>query len=377
MSTGNHRLRPNETIHKALISTTSRLVGEYESDSILIDHAWPDFSNHFGFARYYENPASRSAFIVVFQTEPYEKGPGVVVPNYSSMGELVCSYLSLIYGKRFDNHGLIESNGIYQIPDLSMYTSLSNPRLPFNSHRERKCFGVPLDLSQFSVVSRIVSGTGLDQKLLHRLNTACKFYMQALQNAETDYEASYIQLIMSGEIIAQHFDYRKEDLLDKEMLKILKRIEKHLDDGNKVAKQVSNRVSAIKRRFVKSISCLIDNEFFLSRESDSEHGFFKAADFPRRIGAAYDLRSKYVHTGVPFGRWIGPGGSLEDIQTGRPIVEDKEYAKVLAKAPTLVGLERVIRYCLLKFMISNGFQDIEKIRSGGDGQTGCCGDRSQ
>lgn len=368
MSEVKHLLRPDKTIHKALISTTSSLVGEYESDSILITHAWPDFLGHFSFARYEENPVSRSAYIVAFRTEPYEERPGAPLPNYSAMGELVCSYLSLIYGKRFDHHGLIESNGMYHIPDLSMYSTLSNPRLLFNSHRERKCFSIPLNLSHFSIVSRIFLDTDNDREFLHRLNTACKFYMQALQNIETDYENSYLQFVMAGEIMSRHFDYKIEDLLDDSMLKTLKNIEENFKDGREIVKNISKRTASIKKRFVMSISDLIDDEFFLSKETDIDYCSFRVEDFSKRIGAAYDLRSKYVHTGVPFGNWIRPESRfLADVQIGRPVVDDKEYAKILEKAPTLIGLERVIRYCLLKFMISNGFQEIEEIRSSGTG----------
>ena len=371
MNSANHRLKLDETIHKGLISTTSRLVGEYEGHSIRIDHAWPDFSSQLGFARYHENPASRSAFMIVFQTEPYKREAGVVVRNYSPTGEQICSYLSLIYGKRFDFHGLVESGGMYQIPDLSVYSSLSDQRLPFNSHRERKCFGVPLDLSHFTAASKIFTGIDVDPKFLNRLNTACKFYVRALQSAESDYEFSYIQLIMAWEIMSRHFDYSKDELLDEDILRSLTKIKDALEGGEEIAKQLSNRMLAIKRTFVKSISSLVDDEFFLSKETDLGYGFFRPEDFCKRIGAAYDLRSKYVHTGVPFGRWIRPEIHSLDTQTGKPVVEDREYANILEKAPTLLGLERIIRYCLLKIMISNGFQDIEKIRSGTKVDVGC------
>ena len=370
MSNSRHPLRPDETIHKALISTTSRLVGAYESDSILIDHAWPSFSNRLGFARVHENPASRSAYLVVFQTEPYEKGPGVVSRNYSLTGEQVCSYLSVIYGKRFDHHGLIESSGSYHVPDLSTFTSLCNPRLPFNSHQERKNFGIPLNLVHFSAVSSIVSGADVDQKLLDRLNTACKFYMRALQTAETDPEASYIQLIMSWETMSHHFEYNREELLDVETLKDLATIEDAFEEGKDISRRLRHRMRSIKRTFVKSLHGLVDDEFFVSKETDLEYGFFKTEDFCKRIGAAYDLRSKYVHSGIPFGRWIAPDIHSLDTQTGRPMGEAREHANILEKAPTLLGLERLIRYCLLVFMDGNGFPGIGRIINGGEMNVG-------
>ena len=41
-------------------------------------------------------------------------------------------------------------------------------------------------------------------------------------------------------------------------------------------------------------------------------------------------------------------------QVGQPVVEDKRLGKVLAVAPTFVGLERLVRYCILRLMASRG-----------------------
>ena len=48
--------------------------------------------------------------------------------------------------------------------------------------------------------------------------------------------------------------------------------------------------------------------------------------------------------------WVAPRRDRPDeIQLGRPSVEDEELSKLLATAPTYIGLERVIRYCLVRF----------------------------
>lgn len=73
-----HKLRPPETIQKLLISTTSRLLGEFESDLLLVAHAWRD--SHFGVAST-ESPLSRSAYIVAFETEPHRKDVGSMLPK--------------------------------------------------------------------------------------------------------------------------------------------------------------------------------------------------------------------------------------------------------------------------------------------------------
>jgi hypothetical protein len=47
--------------------------------------------------------------------------------------------------------------------------------------------------------------------------------------------------------------------------------------------------------------------------------------------------------------WVAPRHALEEVQPGTPHVEDAKLAKLLQLAPTYIGLERVIRYCLIRF----------------------------
>ena len=357
----NHPLQPVDTIHKILISTTSRMVGEYESDDILITHAWQSTASTSNIIRREENPVSRSGFVVAFQTEPHEKILGSPIPDYSHIGEIICSYLSVLFGKRFDCHGLIEGSGSYFMPDLSAYNSICNPKLPFNSHQERECFKVSLNINNFGCFERLWSSSDSDLVLQTKLNLACKFYMQALQNVEHEPEIAYLHLITVGEILASAFKYEKEEILDRQMLDYLNIIQLNIDDGEKIAKEISKRLFCIKRGFVKSLCSLVDAQFFESRESKIKYGHFKAEGIERNIGAAYDLRSKYVHTGVPFGSWIKPRENESDLQFGRPVVGDRDFSRILEKAPTFLGLERFIRYCLLNFMVSNGFPEIKNI----------------
>jgi hypothetical protein len=362
MNSSKHPLRPDETIHKILISTTSRMVGEFAGEHILISHAWQNFTNSSGAIRREENPVSRSGFIIAFQTESHKKEVGRMVPDFSPVGEIVCSYLSVLFGKRFDCHGLVEGSGSYYTPDLSAYSSICNPELPFNTHKQRSCFKIPLNLSIFSPLSRILTDSNVEPSFKSKLNAACKFYMQALQTVEHEPEVAYLHLITSWEILAAYFEYEKEELLDQEILGILNTIESKIDGGEKISRQLSSRLLGVKRRFVKSLCSLVDQRFFESRGSDVEFGFFKADLIERSISAAYDLRSKYVHTGVPFGAWVRPRGHYTDLQFGRPVVGDKDFSKILEKAPTFLGLERFIRYCLLNFIASNGFPEIMEYR---------------
>ena len=68
----------------------------------------------------------------------------------------------------------------------------------------------------------------------------------------------------------------------------------------------------------------------------------------------YNLRSKYVHTGIDFGHWLVPNPALmNEIQLGKPVVQDNELKKILARVPTYIGLERVMRFALLRLLHIN------------------------
>ena len=125
-------LRPSDTTQKLLISTTSDIIGSYERDGILLRLAWPQLENRFP-DKLPDRRAQRSAFVIAFETEPIARLAGVPVPNHSYLGETVCSYLSVLFGKRFDNHGSIENCGSFYVPDLRQFDRPYLPTLPQNS----------------------------------------------------------------------------------------------------------------------------------------------------------------------------------------------------------------------------------------------------
>jgi len=200
-----------------------------------------------------EGPASRSAYIFAFKTAHVEKKPGIRLPEYSPMGDLICSYLSVLYGKRFDSHGLLEGSGLFHVPELSQFTHLCDHHLPQNSHVSRPDFSVPLNLTEFSRIDSLLLNDGLDQKFLRTFQGASKFYLQALQNAEHDPEVAYLHLITSGEILSNFQKYSKEDLLDQETKKALESIKKGVPNGSKLAGIIAGKLLLVKKRFTETI----------------------------------------------------------------------------------------------------------------------------
>jgi hypothetical protein len=347
-------LRPAITTQKALISTTGRFFGEYETDDVLLTHAWA-FSDSGMMRRLVEGPASRTAFIFACQTEPPSEDPPGFLPDYSLTGDLICAYLAVLFGKRFDNHGLIETNGLFQLPDLTQFGHLCDVRLPQNSHKSRIDFPVPLNLVEVSRIERLFRGDTLDHRCLKAFHGAAKFYLQALQNAERDPEVAYLHLITAGEILSSFFQYEKDDLLDAETKQHLDQVKIGMPDGPRIASLLSGKLRQVKRSFVRTIVQLTDGVGFFDRsESSRAYGRFKTETFRDCVAAAYDLRSRYVHTGVPFGHWISENHCNNEVQIGQPVVGDGETEKILARAPTYIGLERAMRHSLLRFAQMQG-----------------------
>lgn len=345
-----HKLRPPETIQKLLISTTSRLLGEFESDLLLVAHAWRD-----SLANSTESPLSRSTYIVAFETEPHEKEVGSMLPNYAWVGDVICIYLSILYGKRFDSHGVIEGTGMFRLPDYSLFQSLVQPRLPQNSHAPRRDIAIPLNLVEISRIEPLLR-PGQDARFMTFLQTSGRFYLQALQNFEERPDVAYLNLITAGEVLSNYFSYDKDELLDEQAKDIIRQIAEASDDGPELARQIKGRLFQVKRRFLRAMESLLTDPFFAESEAERDFLRLKKEDIKSRLSAAYDLRSQHVHSGIPFGSWISRtlGGEAGEVQVGTPVVGNKDFEKVLARAPTYFGLERIIRYCLLRFIHTHG-----------------------
>lgn len=348
-------LKPSERIQRILISTTSRFIAEYEMEGLVITHAWPDLAGHGTAHRLHEGPMSRSAFMLSFVVDEVPRQPGTVIPTYAGVGEHVCSLLSLLFGKRFDSHGPVQTHGIFTLPNLAQFGTFCMPELAQNNHSPRSDIAVPLDLREIARIAPLLPVGAEDPAAATAIRAAARFYHQALQNAESEPEIAYLHLITASEVLANAHHPRNDDLLEEEIKAILESVRQHVPEGKAAADKLAARMRQIKRRVRLTIEDLIDECFFQVSQAAPAWARLRTEDFAARIAAAYDLRSLHLHTGVPFGGSISPRGRAHwEVQLGRPVGVDKKLEKALAKAPTYVGLERVIRYCLLRFAQRHG-----------------------
>ena len=341
-----------------LVSTTSNLVGEHRGGEVRLTLAFPDSESMN--LRLSETPISRSAVMVLFDMErPESARPTLPLSSAEWVGQSVCDVLSVLYGKRFDSHGLVQSGRIFWVPDLSLYSSSSHPKLPFNSHRSRTTAPVALNLDQAATVDGWLVPS-IDDPEKRLIQTACGFYARALRNAERDVEVAYLHLITAGEVLTGLDDYRVEELFDERTLKDVEKVRKHL--GETVANRFTGRMRAVRRRFAKSLHSSLDDDFYAAGQADNENRKHflaegmtdldrKSFDMVKCLESAYDVRSRYVHSGTPFEFPVSPRMlGCSDLTLGRPVLEDRKFAKTLEKSPTFCGLERILRYCLLKRM---------------------------
>jgi hypothetical protein len=337
---------------------------------MLLTLAFPDFRSQAGFARWVEGPASRRALVVVFETEPIEKTKGIPLPDYSPTADLISAYLAVLFGKRFDSHGLLEGIGYFHVPDLAQYSTLCDHSLPQNSNKPRVDFAVPLNLSEVARFGPLLLDGTFDVRFLETFRAAVKYYSQSLQIFERDAEIAYLHLITAGEILSGFYEYADDVLMDEDTAQALTRIREDLADGDRIVRILTGQLRRLKRRFVETLVRLTDQSFFERSESSEDWGRFSPTAFRDSISAAYDLRSTYVHTGNPFGEWVAlrPGGVNAEVPVGKPVLADKALAKTLGRAPTYVGLERVLRYCLLRFAEEQGALVDEPIIAGGSPQ---------
>ncbi len=353
-------LRPEEHIHRALISTPSHFYGAYVSDDLSVEHSWPSFHDiPHALDASGRRPGQRQYFVLSFMTNPDQyraakEKPGQPFPDYSHYPGLLCVLLSVLFGKRFDNNGFLQSGGSFHTPTMATGAPVYFGELAPNNYSPRVDVGIDLNLTKIELIAPFLRHR-LDERFERVLYTAGRFYLRSLQLFGADPELAYLDLISAGEVLSRFYEYSDAQLFDDRTLEVLARIRTELEDGPAAAKELKGRLRQIKRRFALTLERLLSPCFFQHTEARHAYASLKAGDIGERIAAAYNLRSIHVHTGIPFGNLVLPHFAiLNEVHLGTPIVEPPDFKKALALAPTLIGLERIVRFCLLRFMHLHG-----------------------
>ena len=342
-------MRLEKTVSRYLISTPCRVVGEFSTDDVAIDHAWPHDPAQLT-AQVHPGPFSRSYYVVSVTHEEHGKNDGVAFPRYLINAELIADLASVWFGKRFDVHGALQEHGRFGLPAIWANQPVAYPGAgPFN-HKARKDLKIEPTWGDFGTPFEFFKKYRQDDSVIGAFWRATRFYARALRSFDNDPEVAFFHLIVAIEMLVAGMDFTEDQKFDAEILGILKRIREELRGGERVERKVRGRLYQLRRRVSHCAVELTNDNFFDGSEAKHPVGKLRKEDLLERMKAAYDLRSKYAHTGADIAGWLDIFTAYnEEIQLGKPVMENRKLARVIGGAPTLGGLERLVRFMTLRF----------------------------
>ncbi|HPR22637.1 MAG TPA: hypothetical protein PK991_08050 [Candidatus Sabulitectum sp.] len=181
------------------------------------------------------------------------------------------------------------------------------------------------------------------------LRVAAEFYLNGLQQFETQPETAYLLFVTVGEILAETCHLSTEELLDSAAQEVIEYL-RTIEAPQNVLGIVKGKCHQIKSKYVVTMLRLIKDSFFIEDE-DSEKWFrLTPVNLEDSLKASYDLRSKWLHKGMKFKGVLTYAGRGWEKLPGDPSLCKTEYQKLACRAPTLEGMERLMRYAILSRM---------------------------
>ena len=355
--------RPDQDTQNLLISSPAHFVGEYETDRFLITHAWPQVDRETFLYGARANPYSRNYYMVSFRSSlipvpqegtPLAVGEMAFQPGIQPFADGLCIALSLLFGKRFDSHGFVQAMGRFHMPVVASPRPLMMYASPPYNDCPRTDFRAELNFSHIGIM-RAVLDAGFANIGPHgdRFLNAGRFYLRALRTVHDAPELSFLDFVTAGEVLADGYVYSDSDIYDDKLLSAFQTIESSLANGTLIVADIKKRLRQVRRKYCLTLLHLLDNYFYERSESPGDFGHvgrLTRESMDQRLRASYDLRSRYLHTGIAFRQWLLPfGGRTPEVMPGRPRTTDSKLGKLLERSPTWIGMERVIRTCLLSY----------------------------
>ena len=350
----------DSSIMRFLISTPSRLVGQLDTPDLYLQIVFPTrrpdlktWTTAGPHSRSYyllsinapDDPSAPESFAVPATTLSNE----TTVYALGAVGEMLTDLASVWFGKRFDYHGAIARDSIAQLPILGSISPVSHYNLaPFN-HQPRSDLSIDLNVLALKPILCFLYKRQPEEEL-SAFWAATRFYARALRTFENDPEVAFFNFIVALEIIASQIDVPYDDLYDEQARKDLRLVEQGM--GRKLANRVRQRYFQLSRRVVYTAKSLVNETFFAHSQAEPECCRLSRDNLETCVKAAYTLRSKYAHRGVPFGIWLRHAAiPTAEIQIGRPVLPDsqKSYEETLSRIPTFTGLERLVRFVIMRF----------------------------
>lgn len=330
-----------------VISTPCGFTHEYESEQFAI----AQIPNNVGDYRHYRvgGPFEHHFYVATIGNPDKEKGPAFC--TWQRQLSAILGILSLWYGKRIRSHGALLLGGSWCLPDMLGILPNDYYFLPFYCGDHIKDPSRPCNWQSIDKLAELLAKGVFELDEETRLVQAARIYSDALNILPLDLELAYVRLIQCLETVMSAVTFSESEKYshDEQLMEALSWLARQKDpEADRVARLIQARLYQISRGVWLWLSERIDDSFFVN-----EPGALNRDTLESAVKAAYTLRSGYIHTGLRFGVWIDPteGRCLlhETVpRTHSNICTDRELRKLLEQCPTVMGLERLVRYALIR-----------------------------
>ena len=330
-----------------VISTPCAFTHDYESERFSI----AQIPNNVGDYRHYRvgGPFEHHFYVVTIGNPDKEKGPAFC--TWKDQLSAALGILSVWYGKHIRSHGALLLGGSWCLPDMLDILPNDYYFLPFYRVDQPKAPSRPCNWQSIHQLARLLAQCVVESHQETPLVQAARIYSDALKVLPVDIELAYVRLIQCLEKAASTETFSESEMYahDEQLMAALSWLAEQKDpEATKVAKLVRSRLYQISRGVWLWLSVRIDDAFFVN-----EVGALNPDTLEKGVKAAYALRSRYVHAGLRFGDWIDPTDGRCRLQemvpkTHSDICKDRELRKLLERCPTVMGLERLVRYALIR-----------------------------
>lgn len=331
----------DESIFRFLFTSPAHFVGAADEEDFAITVVFPSF-DHRSTVLDFQGPYARSRFMLSIRVPEVDKKNGVVVPMYTWVAEEASALLGGYFGKLVINLGHMQAGRFLTVPRTWDRFCQSHEKPPFNNQL-RKPDGAELNLSQSMAVLRAYVAGSRDDKRLAYILRACEFYRMGLENYDERPEMAFTLLLSALESLVDLRAYSEKELYDEKLLADFQRIARSGPDGPIWVKDLKSRLYQVKRKVAALVNDYVPDSFFAQRETPLGFGFVKdRTELTKRVKAAYDIRSRLLHTGNREGiGHIAHEHQGMEFVTGTPVLPDSDLVKLLVASLNLTGLERV------------------------------------
>lgn len=194
----------------------------------------------------------------------------------------------------------------------------------------------------------------LDVSYHQKYILAVRLYHQALQVIEEQPDTAYLNLVSAIEVLCQETKIEEPKLidLDKKLADIVHCIE---DESlrNEIEKAILSRERFISRRFVRFILDHIEENFW-TKTKRPKYGRVKPEELNKFLNKIYEQRSKTLHEGEPFPKYIFLSPLMgEEVPTGLSVMMGKKKWDKKDFIPYPHFFERLVNHVMITFLERN------------------------